>query len=75
MVRVIESSSFREMGLKQCKYQDYYHRLYFLLIQNKIYHTTNLYTLQFNLLLEKNQMVLVSSPLFDPYSERSLFSE
>ena len=62
------------MGLKQRKLQDNYHRLYSLLIQYKIYHTTNLYALQSNLLLERNQSnCFVSSPRFVPYSERSLF--
>ena len=71
-----QKNSSREMGLKQWKYQDYYHRSYSLLIQYKIYHITNLYALQSNLLIEGNQSNgFVSSPLFVPCSERSLFSK
>ena len=67
---------FLRNGLKTMKIKDYYPRLYSLLIQYKIYHTTNLYTLQSNLLLERNQSNgFVSSPLFVPYSERYLFSK
>ena len=43
-----------------------------MLIQYKIYHTTNLYTLQSNLLLERyHSNGFASSPLFIPYSEKS----
>ena len=73
IVRVIDSSSFWEMGLQQWEWQDYYHGFYPSLIQYKIYHTTNLHTLQSNLLLERNQSNVLFQALCSFFIQKGVY--